>query len=91
VGRFRGGSFMLALEAGLTIVPISLTGSRHVMRKGRLMTCPGEVTLEVHLPVEARQIANPTVADARELAADIEAVVRAGVQGREQVQPSARS
>ena len=45
VGRFKGGSFLLALEAGLTIVPLSVSGTQHVMKKGRLMTCPGRVTL----------------------------------------------
>ena len=45
VGPFKGGSFLLAIEAGLPIVPISVDGSRHVMRKGRLMTCPGHVRL----------------------------------------------
>jgi 1-acyl-sn-glycerol-3-phosphate acyltransferase len=46
VDRFKGGSFLLALEAGLTIVPLSVSGTIHVMKKNRLMTCPGQVTLE---------------------------------------------
>ncbi|MCM3879490.1 MAG: 1-acyl-sn-glycerol-3-phosphate acyltransferase [Vicinamibacterales bacterium] len=80
VGRFRGGSFLLALEAGLTIVPISISGTIHVMKKGRLMTCPGEPRLVVHEPVPAPTIENPSIADARELAARIEGIVRAGVE-----------
>ena len=52
VGRFKGGSFHLALEAGLPIVPLSVVGSRHVMLKGRLATYPGEVTLVVHEPID---------------------------------------
>ena len=52
VAPFKGGSFLLAVEAGLPIVPISLDGSRFVMRKGRLMTCPGHVRLTVHEPIE---------------------------------------
>jgi 1-acyl-sn-glycerol-3-phosphate acyltransferase len=83
VGRFRGGSFLLALEAGLTIVPLSVSGSRHVMMKGRLMTCPGRATLIVHEPVATPKIEHPTIADARELAARIEQIVRAGVEGLE--------
>jgi 1-acyl-sn-glycerol-3-phosphate acyltransferase len=79
VGRFRRGSFLLALEAGLTIVPISISGTIHVMKKGRLMTCPGEARLVIHQPVPAPKIENPTVADARELASRIEGIVRAGV------------
>src|SRR5262245_30025980 len=53
VARFKGGSFMIALDAGLPIVPISIVGSRHVMVKGQLMVKPGSVTLIVHDPVEA--------------------------------------
>jgi len=80
VGTFRGGSFLLALEAGLTVVPISVSGSRHVMPKGQLTTRPGRVTLLIHEPVAAPKIGEPTVADARALAAKIEAIVRAGVE-----------
>jgi 1-acyl-sn-glycerol-3-phosphate acyltransferase len=80
VGRFRGGSFLLALEAGLTIVPLSISGSRHVMGKGAITTRPGRVRLVVHPPVAAPKIESPSVADARQLAARIEAIVRAGVK-----------
>jgi 1-acyl-sn-glycerol-3-phosphate acyltransferase len=51
VARFKKGPFLVAIDAGLPIVPVSLSGSRHVMRKGRLMVCPGEVRLTVHEPI----------------------------------------
>ena len=76
VGRFRAGSFLLALEAGLSIVPISVSGSRHVMRKGWLMTCPGEVSLMVHEPLQLPALDSPTIKDARELAARVRAIVQ---------------
>lgn len=57
VGRFKGGSFYLALEAGLPVVPLSVVGSRHVMLKGRLATYPGRVTLVVHPPIETGDLA----------------------------------
>jgi 1-acyl-sn-glycerol-3-phosphate acyltransferase len=79
VGRFRAGSFMLALEAGLTVVPLAVSGSRHVMKKGRLMACPGDITLVVHEPIPAPQVNTPTVADARALGELVRAVVRASV------------
>lgn len=56
VAPFKGGSFKLALEAGLTIVPLSVIGSRHVMLKGRLATYPGHVQLIVHDPIETRAL-----------------------------------
>ena len=52
VGRFKGGSFHLALEAGMPVVPLSVIGSRHVMLKGRLATYPGHVRLVVHDPID---------------------------------------
>jgi 1-acyl-sn-glycerol-3-phosphate acyltransferase len=54
VATFKGGSFYLALEAGLPVVPLSVVGSRHVMLKGRLATYPGAVTLVVHEPIDTR-------------------------------------
>jgi 1-acyl-sn-glycerol-3-phosphate acyltransferase len=79
VGRFKAGSFLLALEAGLTIVPLSVSGTIHVMKKGRLMTCPGRVTLQVHHPVSTPRIESPTADDARDLGIRIEAIVRSGI------------
>jgi 1-acyl-sn-glycerol-3-phosphate acyltransferase len=57
VGTFKGGSFLLALEAGLPVVPLSVVGSRHVMLKGRLATYPGHVRLVVHDPIDTRTLA----------------------------------
>jgi 1-acyl-sn-glycerol-3-phosphate acyltransferase len=79
VHRFKAGSFLLALEAGLTIVPLSISGSRTVMKKGQLMTSPGYVTLHVHEPIAAPKLDSPSISDARDLAVRIEAIVRSGV------------
>ena len=56
VAPFKGGSFFLALEAGLPVVPLSIVGSRHVMLKGRLATYPGVVRLVVHEPIDTRAL-----------------------------------
>ncbi len=78
VARFKGGSFLLAIQAGLPLVPVSVSGSRHVMLKGRIMTCPGHVRLVVHDPVSTEGI-EPTAENARELAARIRETIRADV------------
>ena len=57
VGRFKRGSFHLALAGGLPVVPISVIGSRRVMRKGRLATYPGRVRVVVHDPIDTTGLA----------------------------------
>ncbi|MCE2542747.1 MAG: 1-acyl-sn-glycerol-3-phosphate acyltransferase [Acidobacteria bacterium] len=54
VRPFKRGLFLMAIEAGLPVVPVSVAGSRHVMLKGRLMTCPGKVDVVVHDPIQTR-------------------------------------
>jgi 1-acyl-sn-glycerol-3-phosphate acyltransferase len=84
VSRFRGGIVLLAIEAGLPIVPVSVEGTRHVMRKGRLMTCPGHVLVRVHPPVSTEGY---EAGQARQLAGVIEKQVRAGVEQLQAVEP----
>jgi 1-acyl-sn-glycerol-3-phosphate acyltransferase len=74
VARFKGGTFLVAIDAGLPVVPVSIEGSRHVMLKGRLMTCPGDVTITVHDPIPTRGVGR---AGARDLAETVRGVVRA--------------
>src|SRR6202040_934819 len=52
VARFKAGSFLLAIEAGLPIVPVSVIGTRQVMPKGRLRTEPANVRLVIHDPIQ---------------------------------------
>jgi 1-acyl-sn-glycerol-3-phosphate acyltransferase len=72
VGPFKGGLFLLAIDAKLPVVPVSVSGSRHVMLKGRLMTCPGDVTLTIHDPMPTAGLQR---ADARALAERVREVV----------------
>jgi len=82
VARFKAGSFLLALEAGLPIVPISVVGTRRVMQKGRLRTEPGDVELIVHDPIVPPVLPAPGVRDAKRLADAVHAVVAAAVDAR---------
>ena len=63
VGIFKAGSFLLAIEAGLPVVPIAVIGTRQVMPKGRLRTEPADVTLIVHAPIYPDPIEAPSVRD----------------------------
>ena len=75
VARFKAGSFLLAIEAGLPVVPIAVIGTRAVMPKGRLRTEPAHVSLIIHDPIPAQTEESPTVDDARRLADRVHAIV----------------
>jgi 1-acyl-sn-glycerol-3-phosphate acyltransferase len=80
LGKFKGGSIMLAMQTGLTLVPISVIGSRHVMKKGELTTKPGHVTLIVHEPIELTATPEPSVHDVRQLADRVRDIIRPPVE-----------
>jgi 1-acyl-sn-glycerol-3-phosphate acyltransferase len=82
VARFKAGSFLLAIQAGLPIVPLAIIGTRGVMPKGRLRTEPGKVTLVIHDPIAPPAITQPTVHDAKMLAARVHGIVAAAVEER---------
>jgi 1-acyl-sn-glycerol-3-phosphate acyltransferase len=76
VAPFKAGSFFPAVQTGIPIVPLSVVGSRHVMRKGELTTRPGDVLLVVHPPVATTADADPSPETMRELAVRIREIVR---------------
>lgn len=53
---FKKGVFLMAVQASVPIVPISISGSRNVMAKGKLAIRPGVVRITFHQPVETRSI-----------------------------------
>ena len=82
VARFKGGMFLLAVDASVPVVPVSITGSRSVMMKGRLMVCPGDVTLTVHEPISTAGVSRDEV---RALAERVRDIVRRGIEQAEHV------
>lgn len=76
VHKFKAGMFMLAIENKLPVVPISISGSRVVMPKGRLAVAPATVTITVHDPIVTTTM---TRDDARPLAARVRDVVASAV------------
>ncbi len=77
LARFRAGTFMMAIEAGLPVVPVAVDGSRFVMRKGQLMTSPGHVRVTVLDPIAT---AGRRPEDARAFAREVQQAI-AGALG----------
>jgi 1-acyl-sn-glycerol-3-phosphate acyltransferase len=88
VGPFKGGSLYPAVQAGLPIVPMSVAGSRHVMKKGRLMTCPGQVELTIYDPIPTVAASEPDIREVRRLATRVREIIAPAVEA-EALRPDA--
>lgn len=51
---FKKGPFYLAVECGVPVVPVTISGSHYVMPKGRFSIKPGTVTVEFHDVIEPK-------------------------------------
>jgi 1-acyl-sn-glycerol-3-phosphate acyltransferase len=76
---FKKGTFVMAIRAGVPVVPVSILGSRERMPKGKLSTVPGEILLRFGAPIDSTQYA---VDEREELLERVRAAVAAGLQQR---------
>jgi 1-acyl-sn-glycerol-3-phosphate acyltransferase len=74
VQRFKGGSFALAVDAGIPVVPITIVGSCHVMTKGQVTVRPGAVAVTIHDPIDTAHVGREGV---RELGDRVREIVAA--------------
>ena len=79
VGRFKRGSFVIALKARVPLVPLSIVGVKRVAPGGLLTLRPGSVRLRIHPAVHT---VGRSPDDAEALAEDVRRVVRQGLFGR---------
>lgn len=52
---FKKGTFVMAIRAGVPVVPVSLAGTQRLMRKGDWTLHPGEVIVRYGPPVDASE------------------------------------
>jgi 1-acyl-sn-glycerol-3-phosphate acyltransferase len=50
---FKRGAFVMAIQAGAPIVPVSISGAQHLMRKGDWTVHPGEVLVHFGASIDA--------------------------------------
>jgi 1-acyl-sn-glycerol-3-phosphate acyltransferase len=78
VERFKRGTIVLALQAGVPLVPVSLDGVKRVIPHGILSLRTGEVRVRVHPAVAT---ADGVVSEAERIAEQIRQIVASGVRG----------
>jgi 1-acyl-sn-glycerol-3-phosphate acyltransferase len=75
---FKKGGFWMALQVGLPIVPVRISGSREVVAADSLRIRPGTVTVEIFPPIETR---GKTAADIPDLMAEVREAMLSGTTG----------
>ena len=73
---FKKGAFVMAIKAGVPIVPVAAAGAHRVMRKKELAIHPGEVVVRFQPPIDASAY---TLEQRDELAARVHAALAAGL------------
>ena len=73
MGRFKRGAFQIALDLGLPVIPLSLSGCFDIMPKGALTVHRHAAHMHIGEPIDLKQFADPNEA--------IEAVRKAVLEG----------
>lgn len=55
LGDFQRGGFLMALKEQMAIVPVGISGTLRVRRKGSLWTCPGVVEIGFGRPIDTSE------------------------------------
>ena len=56
IHHFKKGPFILAINTGLSIVPISVSGTRKIIPKGKIQIYPGRVKIKIHAPISVADL-----------------------------------
>lgn len=72
---FKKGGFMMALDMGLPILPVSISGSRKVLPGKTLNLYPGTIRITVHEPIDPMRYG---MERRDELMADVRAAIASG-------------
>jgi 1-acyl-sn-glycerol-3-phosphate acyltransferase len=63
LGKFKQGSFALALNAGVAVVPVVIKKANERLPKKSLLVKPGEVCLEIGDPIEPKGMEKSKLAE----------------------------
>ena len=62
LGAFRRGAFRIALDMGLSIVPVTLNGPYDVMKRNTYTLHPGKLELTIHQPIPTNGLQKEDIA-----------------------------
>lgn len=81
LGEFKKGAFQIALDLGLPILPVSITGTRRILPPGTFDLFPGRAVMRIHEPVEASRYDRSSM---ERLIAEVRERIRKGIEQDQQ-------
>ena len=81
LGEFKRGSFLLAIEAGAPVVPVSVIGTQRLLPRGAFLIRPGVARVVFHPPVDVTQF---SAGNRKDLAARVHAVIASALPPEQQ-------
>ena len=85
---FKKGVFVMAIKAGVPVVPITVSGSSKIMAKGELAIHPGTVRVSIHDAIPTKGL---TVDDREELVRQVHTAILSPLTAEERPPESAHS
>jgi 1-acyl-sn-glycerol-3-phosphate acyltransferase len=76
---FKKGAFRMAVDLGLPILPLTITGTRDVLPAGTIDLLPGSARLVIHEPVS---VEGCTANDCARLMAEVRSVIASSLPGQ---------
>ncbi len=52
IRRFKKGGFVMAIDSGVPIVPVVISGAHAIMAKGKFRVNPGQIRMLIHEPID---------------------------------------
>ena len=63
---FKKGAFMMAIDAGVPVVPVTISGATKIMPKGQVKVFPSTVRITIHEPISTTDYSKETVVELME-------------------------
>jgi 1-acyl-sn-glycerol-3-phosphate acyltransferase len=67
---FKKGAFVMAIDAGVPVVPGSLSGSARIMPKGEIRLSPSTVNVTIHQPISTASYSRDNIGELMSLTQD---------------------
>jgi 1-acyl-sn-glycerol-3-phosphate acyltransferase len=77
LGEFKRGAFVMAMDLGIPMLPVTINNTRNILPPKTLKLFPGRARLIIHKPVDSTHYSHDTI---EEFISDVKKVVQDGLE-----------